>query len=94
MKPTGFSSSRATAPLVVSCDVGMQSIHVVCPALGASSFPRVYAIDNYTDPIRRELLHCATPFVPPGMVTFASCSSRPGCTTGSSCRSRASWAST
>jgi transposase len=55
MKPTGFSSSRATAPLVVSCDVGMQSIHVVCPALGASSFPRVYAIENYTDPIRMEL---------------------------------------
>ena len=55
MKPTGFSLSRATSPLVVSCDVGMQSIHVVCPALGASSFPRVYSIDNYTDPIRLEL---------------------------------------
>ena len=55
MKPTGFSSSRAIAPLVVSCDVGMQSIHVVCPALGTSAFPRVYAIDNYTDPIRLEL---------------------------------------
>jgi transposase len=55
MKPTGFASSRATAPLVVSCDVGMQSIHVVCPALSPSSFPRVYAIENYTDPIRMEL---------------------------------------
>lgn len=55
MKPTGISSPRATRPLVVSCDVGMHSIHVVCPALGASCFPRVYAIDNYTDPIRLEL---------------------------------------
>ena len=55
MKPTGLSPSRATAPLVVSCDIGMQSIHVVCPALGASSFPRVYSIDNYTNPIRMEL---------------------------------------
>ena len=55
MKRTGFSSSRATAPLLVSCDVGMESVHVVCAALGNSSFPRVYVIDNRTEPIRREL---------------------------------------
>ncbi|HEY0142064.1 MAG TPA: transposase [Thermoanaerobaculia bacterium] len=56
MKPTGFSSTRATTPLVVSCDVGMESVHMVCPALGDSAFPRVYAVENYTEPLRRELL--------------------------------------
>jgi transposase len=56
MKRTGFSSSRATTPVVISCDVGMQSVHMFCPALGASSFPRVYTIDNYTDPLRRQLI--------------------------------------
>lgn len=56
MKRTGFSSSRATAPFLVSCDVGMQSVHMVCPALSNSAFPRVYVIDNYTDSLRRELL--------------------------------------
>ena len=55
MKRTGFSSSRATGPIMISCDVGMDSIYVVCPALDRSSFPRVYAIENYTDPIRHEL---------------------------------------
>jgi hypothetical protein len=34
----------------------MQSIHLVCPALSPSSFQRVYAIANHTEPIRHELL--------------------------------------
>jgi len=56
MDRTGFSSTRATTPLVISCDVGMESIHIVRPALGESAFPRVYAVENYTEPLRRELL--------------------------------------
>jgi len=56
MKSTRLFPPRATSPLVVSCDVGMQNIHMVCPALGNSAFPRVYAIDNFTEPIRNELL--------------------------------------
>jgi len=55
MKRTGFSSPGATAPLLVSCDVGMQHVHMMCRAVGDSPFPRVYSVDNRTEPIRREL---------------------------------------
>jgi transposase len=34
----------------------MQRIHMICPALGHSAFPRVYAIDNFTEPVRKEML--------------------------------------
>lgn len=55
MKPSATSPCSATQPLVISCDVGMETLHLVCPAMAGSPFARVYAIDNGTEPIRREL---------------------------------------
>ena len=47
--------SRATAVVLICCDVGMDSIHLVCRTLAGSAFPRVFAIDNRSEAIRSTL---------------------------------------
>lgn len=50
------SERNISSKLIVSCDVGMDSLHFVCRGLGGSAFPSVFTIDNRSDAIRTTLV--------------------------------------
>lgn len=49
------SERNISSKLIVSCDVGMDSLHLVCRGLAGGAFPSVFAIDNRSDAIRSTL---------------------------------------
>lgn len=51
--PSNFS--RDLDAVLVCCDIGMDNVHLICRALAGQTFPRVFAIENRSDPIRATL---------------------------------------
>jgi transposase len=54
-KRTAAAISVASDDLNICCDVGMDEIHIVCPALDDAAFGEASTIPNRSDAIRREL---------------------------------------
>lgn len=54
-KRTSVAISVASDDINVCCDVGMDEIHIVCPALDESGFGESVTIANRSEAIRREL---------------------------------------
>jgi transposase len=52
--------ASAPSDMNICCDVGMDQIHVVCPALEPGSFGESFAMENRTEAIRTALLNICT----------------------------------